>query len=1333
MTTCQFAAVTSAPRFRECLSRATFYNDGSVPFPSFVTRAAARLAATGLVAAAAIAVAAFVIERTQLGPDLAASRTRLRAEVEGEFAGLTARLDQAVRTVALDADLLRRADQGDQNAARALFERLNAAPLPEVAMSIYGATHEPVAWTGRSENVPDERLTGPASLFLLQSTQGLQLVRVQPVVDPSDPQRHIGAIVAETPLPGSTTAPLSGAEFQLETSIVPVSLRFQFEGVAQTSADAFVVQSSSNEPLVAVTVSDAALGAARQRIRDRLLAAELTVLGIVLLLFIGALLDWRRVTRTVRVAVLITSSIVVLLAAARAIFWVAARKADLAEPSLIAVAPWSAVAAIGLASPLDFFLNGLTAAALLVLAISSFALWRTAHRPGIGVVIVDGPSTALLYYATQLAAGIAVTALVMWYEWLLRTHISQTPVEILRFSLDRWDPNRLLVIVGLVALNGAIVGLAILLFRMAWSPWTFRGHRVAWRVRGLLLWIAPAAIFFFQTLLAGRAPAWPSVTVVVFAAIAAWVVSRYAPAVRHSSQATRLLLAFLGLALPSLVLYPSLVDASSRARQQLIESRYAPEVLNQRQDVHTKLQRALEEINRVQGLDEMVRASDPPVTGAPPIDAAFVAWSQTSLATERLTSSVELHNASGAMVSRFAMNLPDFTQPQPWTEPACDWEILEEVSPLFSEERRLLHAGKAICSKDKRRAGSVVVHTMLDYGNLSFISAQNPYVALMRSTPQAPEPRSRVDVEFYVYGWSRRVLYSSAQDAPPLAEATFRRAFQSREPFWTTITRRDESLDAYVLSDRGAIYVLAAAREDPFGHLVTQAELVTLTFVVFVLAVLGAMLFNVLVGRAPASGRALLAEVRASFYRKLFLAFVAAAIVPVLALALVAREYMANVILEDIESEATRLATTASRVFQDLRAFVGQQAVDDDIIVWLSRVVAQDVNIFEGTGLLASSERNLFASGLLPTRTPGDVYHAILLEGRPSFVSRERAGGFEYLIAATPVQVEGREAVLTIPLASRQQESDAQIDELDRRVMLAAVLFMMLGAGMGYYMAERIADPVNRLMRATRRIARGDLDARVLATSSDELRRLVDAFNQMADDLQRQRRELERTNRLAAWADMARQVAHDIKNPLTPIQLNAEHVRRVHADQGRPLGAVVDDTVGNILGQVRLLRQIASEFSSFATVPEPRPVDTNLADLVNEVVEPYRTGLAGRVVITTHIPQLPLICVDRMLIGRALTNIIENALHAMPAGGALSIDAALAPEKQVQLRVTDTGVGMDADSIAKIFEPYFSTKAIGTGLGLTIAKRNVEANDGTIAVTSQRGTGTSVTIMLPTA
>jgi two-component system, NtrC family, nitrogen regulation sensor histidine kinase NtrY len=323
-------------------------------------------------------------------------------------------------------------------------------------------------------------------------------------------------------------------------------------------------------------------------------------------------------------------------------------------------------------------------------------------------------------------------------------------------------------------------------------------------------------------------------------------------------------------------------------------------------------------------------------------------------------------------------------------------------------------------------------------------------------------------------------------------------------------------------------------------------------------------------------------------------------------------------------------------------------------------------------------------------------------------------------------------------MTNRQQQIEQQIDELDRRVLSGFVLFSLLGAALGYWMAERIADPVNRLTRATRRIARGDLDARVAATSSDELRRLVEDFNQMAADLKRQRRELERTQRLEAWADMARQVAHDIKNPLTPIQLSAEHAQRVNLDRGRPLSPVLDECVTAILSQVKLLRQISAEFSSFASSPTPRPELTSLPALIEEVVEPYRSGLLHRIAIDVEAaPVLPQLKIDRTLFARALTNVIENALHAMPGTGRLQITTRFAAATDPQstaaivVEVADSGVGMDQEAVTKIFEPYFSTKATGTGLGLTIAKRNIELNGGSIAVTSRRGVGTTVTMTLP--
>jgi signal transduction histidine kinase len=167
------------------------------------------------------------------------------------------------------------------------------------------------------------------------------------------------------------------------------------------------------------------------------------------------------------------------------------------------------------------------------------------------------------------------------------------------------------------------------------------------------------------------------------------------------------------------------------------------------------------------------------------------------------------------------------------------------------------------------------------------------------------------------------------------------------------------------------------------------------------------------------------------------------------------------------------------------------------------------------------------------------------------------------------------------------------------------------------------------------------------------------------------------------------------------------------------------------MSQVKLLRQISAEFSSFASSPTAHPAETSLAELLGPVLDPYITGLAGRIIIRTDISTaLPHVLVDRTLLSRAITNIVENALHAMPGHGSLTVTAD-AVDGRVRLSFADTGTGMDAEALRRVFEPYFSTKATGTGLGLTIAKRNVELSGGTILVRSAAGKGTIVTIELP--
>ena len=726
---------------------------------------------------------------------------------------------------------------------------------------------------------------------------------------------------------------------------------------------------------------------------------------------------------------------------------------------------------------------------------------------------------------------------------------------------------------------------------------------------------------------------------------------------------------------------------------------------------------------------------------------AFKVWRTTGLATP-VTSSIELYGASGALVSRFAFNLPeDLSAVRRREESTCGWDVYEEVSPFFAEERRILHAGRAVCGTDDRSIGSIVVHAMLDYADLPFISSQSPYVPLLRhdDSPRTEGVSGR-DVEHAVYGWSRMPLYASRETAWPLDDAAFSRAVSSRTPFWTELARGDERFDVCLLNNRGGIHALGFPVMSPFGHLVNLAEVTLLAAITYLVLLALSIAFGAF-SRRVTTARALFREVRASFYRKLFLAFVAVAVVPVVALALVTRAYVAGQIRAAIESEAVRTASSARRVVEDLAAPRAEEqgyGVDDNLMVWVSRLVGEDINVFAGSRLVASSERNLFASGLLPTRTPADVYRDLTLRMQASTVTREQIGSLEYMVVGTPMAPAGLHAMLTVPLTLRQQEVDSEIDTLDRRVMLAVLVFVLAGAGMGYSMAERIADPVNRLTRATRRIASGDLDARIAVTSADELRRLVDDFNSMADELQRQCVQLERTNRLEAWAEMARQVAHEIKNPLTPIQLTAEHLRRVHADRGEPMGPMLAECVDTILQQVRLLRQIASEFSSFASSPTARPTAVNVDDLLSEVIDPYRAGTGDRMRFHVDVsPSLPPMFVDRTLTARAITNVVENALHAMPGEGVLRVTAGHEPgpgspgvpgpgdSGVIRITVSDTGGGMDEEAMARAFEPHFSTKASGTGLGLPIARRNVELSGGTIAIARDHDHGTRVDLTLP--
>jgi signal transduction histidine kinase len=1293
--------------------------------------------AAGLTATALIGAAGGALEFWRFGASEAASAAKVQAYVTRHFDRMTASLAQVAHDLATNPATAPALAAGPDG-ARDLFNlvsaaRASAGDADDVSLTIYDATKAAVddsgrvrdvarAWVGRPSDTFQTDRTRP--FFVTQSPLGLRLVHVEAIPGPDG--RRVGTVAAEHVLSPAAAPAMTSAPFTIATPIAPVSLRIEGAGEPLV-AEGFLLRAPDGQPLAEASLDRGDLRRARAAWRRRVAAVALTALAITVFLLIGPLLDRRVRGVSAREVIAPTATASALLLTGTGLLWCAVATAFARRPD---IGPSLAI-------------GGSTAAALVALWSWPVGRIRTALRSR----RVPWRVTPVAFAATQLAAGAIVMGLLVGFERLLNAVVDPSTVDLRHFALHPWNTTRMLLLGGVLAWHLAVLWVSTLVLFAASAGWTLP-RRATGRAAPAALWLAPTLVASSAARVAGWSISPVSLLLAAAACSAAALVGqRLVTWYRHTTVAARIFALFLAFLVPSLLVYAPIDFFAQRATERLIAQKYAVEAQNHIPMLVERMNEALKEIDALTILPDLVSGPAPDELQPPPTESAFLVWNRTVLARARVYSAVELYNRSGALVSRFALNLPEYsgTAQKPQGTSRCSWDaedVFAEAQLFGSEERHMLHAERGICAPGSggrsEIAGTIVVHVALDYRTLPFIASPTPYFAAFRADGMAREGTPGGEVVVSIYGWGLTPIYTSGRTAWPITDDLFSRIYvPSRAPFWARIPLGGDTYRVHFSNDRLFIYAIGYPVLTPFDRLVHIAELTILAGIVFVLVLVGTAVFTRLSRSRPRVGRALLREIRASFYRKLFLAFVLASIVPVLTLAFVIRTYFADLLRADVAAEAARTAAVARRVIEGSDALRRRGAdvgvVSDDVMVWLGQVIEQDVNIFDGPKLVATSERDLFASGLLPTRTPDDVYRAIALARLPSFVDEDQIGSATYMIAAAPVRAGGRDAILTVPFANRQREIEREIDDLDRGVQLAALFFILLGAAIGLSLAERIADPIRRLTRATRRIAAGDFDARIAVRTADELRRLVDAFNSMAAELKAQQTQLERTHRLEAWAEMARQVAHEIKNPLTPIQLSAEHLRRVHEDRGEPMGPVLESCVESILGQVRLLRQISAEFSSFASSPTARPAAVDVPALVAEVIDPYRTGLERRIEIENRVRgPLPAVYVDRTLVARALANIIENALHAMPRSGRLTIDGARA-DSMVVLTIADTGVGMDRDALERVFEPYFSTKTTGTGLGLPIARRNIELSGGTVDVISEKGVGTTVRVKLPLA
>jgi nitrogen fixation/metabolism regulation signal transduction histidine kinase len=341
------------------------------------------------------------------------------------------------------------------------------------------------------------------------------------------------------------------------------------------------------------------------------------------------------------------------------------------------------------------------------------------------------------------------------------------------------------------------------------------------------------------------------------------------------------------------------------------------------------------------------------------------------------------------------------------------------------------------------------------------------------------------------------------------------------------------------------------------------------------------------------------------------------------------------------------------------------------------------------------------------------------------------------LLRAIPLRGVGKDRpLLGILLIGTSQRSYV---ELKRHIRASALLVGGLGIALAILLsswaAARVTRPVEQLARAAQDVAGGNWDTRVEVTGHDEVSQLADSFNRMTSELLSHRERLVQAERVAAWRELARRLAHELKNPLFPLQLTVENLVRARMQSPEQFDEVFRESSQTLLAEISNLKSIIGRFSEFSKMPHPQlqavPVNETLRNVARlfqaQLQAPERAAIACKLELDDS---LAPIAADPELLHRAISNLVLNAMDAMPDGGTLTLRSKR-DDGRVIIEVADTGSGLTREECERIFTPYYTSKQHGTGLGLAIVQSVVSDHGGTITVRSQPGKGTAFVIELP--
>jgi len=432
------------------------------------------------------------------------------------------------------------------------------------------------------------------------------------------------------------------------------------------------------------------------------------------------------------------------------------------------------------------------------------------------------------------------------------------------------------------------------------------------------------------------------------------------------------------------------------------------------------------------------------------------------------------------------------------------------------------------------------------------------------------------------------------------------------------------------------------------------------------------------------------------------------------------------------DGAALALVAVRTLAYEDRKLFIaGGRTLDREFIASLVLPEGMRVLLYRNLDPAFSPGELIDASGPIPSGALLRPLIEQVKKQRREVLGTLGKGAAAETFHALPLNGDRNNLLGVLLIGSSRRDLVELEATMLRTAVLVAVTGILMAIVLSWWATARITRPVQRLAESAGRVAAGNWGATVEVAGNDEIGQLARAFNRMTHELVEQRERLVQAERVAAWRELARRLAHELKNPLFPLQITVENMQRARATRPEQFDEVFREGTSTLLAELSNLKQIIGRFSDFARMPAPDMQTVNLNELVGETMRLVEAQLskAGIRASAQLDARLRPVEADPEQLTRVLRNLVLNAVDAMPEGGTLTVRTVNLP-MGARLEVSDTGLGLTPEECQRLFTPYYTTKTHGTGLGLAIVQSVVSDHKGRISVESEKGKGTTFRIDL---